>query len=190
MRGLLSSVASRTVIGRAEMALLKSLNLKVDRDPNLHCVVIDGSDREVIGKIQALFRLKDRVIALNVLLVPSLPHTLVLGVDFWTCMGDVLIYVVIVGIFLPFLLIASKLLVNSRLVLSSVPRTLGQAYFSFSASDLGCVKEVEHRIDIESKTLPIKLRNFPISPKLQEIIDREHDSMSNLRLRLGLLPSS
>ena len=149
------------------------LNFKVDRNPNLRCVIADGSDFEVVGKIQAHFRLKNRVIVLDVLFVLSLSHTSVLGVD--------------------------STETSSQFSVISEQRaemdTLVQTYFSSSASDLGCVKGVEHRIDFESKTMPIKLSNFPISPKLQEIIDRDLGRcyamvLSNLRLRLGLLPSS
>lgn len=189
MLGLLDSGASRTILGRAGMSLLKSLNLRIDRDPNLRCIVADGSNCEVVGKIQAPFQLENRVIVLDVLLVPALPHTLVLGVDFWTRMGVVPDLRSGSWHFSP--ICVDSVETSREFTVSSEQRAeiddLVQTYFSSSGSGLGCVKGVEHRIEIESEALPIKLRNFPVSPKLQEIIDRELDSM----LRAGIVePSS
>lgn len=49
-------------------------------------------------------------------------------------------------------------------------------YFEGLPNELGCTTVVSHRIEIESSP-PIKLRSYPVSPKIQEHIDAELDRM-------------
>lgn len=44
---------------------------------------------EVLGSVDLPIRLRDRMILLDVLVVPSIPHSLILGVEFWLKMGIV-----------------------------------------------------------------------------------------------------
>jgi hypothetical protein len=89
--GLLDSGASCTIFGAAGIRKLESLNLI--RNNNLggrdECRVADGRNHKIQSTVAVPLKLQDRVIVLKVACVPTLPHELILGVDFWVRMGIV-----------------------------------------------------------------------------------------------------
>lgn len=60
-------------------------------DPSVKtsCTVANGQTVNSIGIIQVSMRVRDRVKMIDVVVVPELPHVLILGSDFWIKMGIV-----------------------------------------------------------------------------------------------------
>jgi len=82
---LLDSGPSRTILGSPGWAMLNAL-CSIQPSRRVDCMVANRQTREVLGTVQLPIRLKERVILLDTLVLPDLPHVLILGVDFWTKM--------------------------------------------------------------------------------------------------------
>nr|CAI5855249.1 unnamed protein product [Callosobruchus analis] len=80
--GLLDSGASRTIIGAPSWKKLSTV-CKLLPTTGETCTVANGQSCQVLGKLPLPIQLRDRVRILDVLVVPSLPQELILGVDFW-----------------------------------------------------------------------------------------------------------
>lgn len=187
--GLLDSGASRTFLGQKGWNILKRLNLPLDENGKSVCTVANGQRAESIGKLQLPIRLRDRVRIVEVIVLPDLPHSLILGYDFWVVMG-----------------IVPDLRHNEwhfaenpdsiccldedqlQTVLDSAEKSrldeLVTKYKESMGEDIGCTNLVEHKIVVQSE--PIRQRSYRVSPVLQKIIEEEIEEM----LRLGVIEPS
>lgn len=86
--GLLDSGASRTIVGASGLAILQRLGLRLNSCETV-CTVANGQRCSSIGYVTTPFCLENRVKLIDVLVVPELPHRLILGVDFWISMDIV-----------------------------------------------------------------------------------------------------
>lgn len=55
----------------------------------MFCTVANSSPCKVLGSYNIPFRARDKVKIINILVIPSLPHCLILRFDFWKKMGIV-----------------------------------------------------------------------------------------------------
>lgn len=178
--GLLDSGASRTIVGSAGWSILKSLcTLQSCEIPQ--CTVANGQSCVVLGTVPLPISLQDRVILLDVLVVPELPFTLILGIDFWTKMR------IVPDMFsgewtfadraghdrveLAAIQSASSLSVLQREILE----TLIGEIFPPGGSKLGCTTLVE--LVIKTNSPPIKQRYYPLSKALQTEVNSELEQM-------------
>ncbi|KAF5281722.1 hypothetical protein FQR65_LT14562 [Abscondita terminalis] len=83
------SGASRTVLGGRGYDMIRKLNCFTLVKSSHKCTVANGEQCESIGTISMPIQLNDKTEYINVLVVPSLPHLLILGLDFWKIMGIV-----------------------------------------------------------------------------------------------------
>ena len=83
--GLLDSGATRTIVGLPGFQTFQRLGIKLHKQET-NCTVANGQGCTSIGFMQIPFRLLDRVRILDVLVLPELSHTLILGIDFWRSM--------------------------------------------------------------------------------------------------------
>ncbi|KAG5881440.1 hypothetical protein JTB14_030562 [Gonioctena quinquepunctata] len=82
--GLLDSGASHTILGNKGWKLLKDIGLStLDRTGVSSVTVANGDKCECLGVLHVPVRLKDSEKIIDILVVPDLSHTLILGVDFW-----------------------------------------------------------------------------------------------------------
>ncbi|KAJ8967369.1 hypothetical protein NQ317_017456 [Molorchus minor] len=81
--GLLDSGASRTILGATGYKLLKQLNLELLPSDVNTCRVANGEACLVIGRYDIPIVLEGKTVLISVLVTPQLPHTLILGMDFW-----------------------------------------------------------------------------------------------------------
>lgn len=186
--GLLDTGASRTVLGRQGLEQMTSLGLKFKPVNIPSCTVADGNQCEVTGAVDIPFKLSDRVVIMEVLVIPSIPRTLVLGVDFFRKMGVV---PDLRNNYWSFSNIEQQpeiasLVDNARLTSEQQDRlsALVARYFSDVGDKLGCTTLVKH--SIKTKAEPIKQRFYPISPALQRHVNAELDGM----LRQGIVEPS
>ena len=176
MLGLLDSGATDTIVGELGYRALLSLGLTLRPSVHRHCVVANGGSCVALGTIAVPFVLLARTCVLDVLVVPDLPHRLILGADFWRVMGVVPdlrrdVWRFSAEADLCELQVGGELTEGQRLRLDALVRE----YFASMDGTLGTVTTVEHEIVTDSP--PIRLRYYPVSPVKQQIIDEELRSL-------------
>lgn len=183
--GLLDSGASHTIIGGKGWELLKNIGLVHLESTNFKSVTVaNGNSCACIGILRTPIRLRDVEKIIDILVVPDLNQTLILGIDFWLRMGII-----------PNLgsnewkfsspdnnnCINSVEVLNPRSSLSEseveiLDRLINDT-FKKMGDILGCTNIVEHRIEVLNNTSPIKQRFYPVSPALMKHIDTELQEM-------------
>lgn len=178
-RGLLDSGASRTILGAEGFEKFKHFGLKLHPSDVKSCGVADGSQCPVIGSFSVPFCLENRVALVEVLVMPSLPHSLILGIDFWKKLGVVPDFrhghweftSCPTDVALCSLTDGSHLSSTQSRQLDSFLADL----FSQRPEMLGCTDMVSHVIKTSAE--PVKQRFYPISPALQKHVYAELDDM-------------
>jgi RNase H-like domain found in reverse transcriptase/Reverse transcriptase (RNA-dependent DNA polymerase)/Integrase zinc binding domain/Integrase core domain len=182
--GLLDSGSSRTILGRDGWSSLQSLGLRIRSYGILNVSVADGRECHVEGIVEIPMELNGVMALVDVLVVPGVKPLLVLGIDFWQKMR--IVPDLAAGIWqfssvpitsfslttMPAITSSDSLSSEERLQLDN----LISSYFERMGTRLGRTTLVEHVIDTGSAS-PIKQRYYPVSPAVQEQIDRELDKM-------------
>lgn len=185
-RGLLDTGANYTIFGKPGWDILRKSGFTLLPADIGSCRVANEEMCEVIGTVEVPFCLENRLKTLRVYIVPALPHTLVLGMDFWLSME-------IVPDFKnkswSFNNSYDSRLTNSLCSISTENKnrtlsekqllqlnTLVDNYFANMKKPLGKTSLIEHKI-ILTDPQPIKLRPYRVSPAIQEKIDKEIKSM-------------
>lgn len=176
--GLLDSGASRTILGSKGYESLKHFNLKLLPSNIQTCSVANGQSCQVIGSYNIPICVEGKVVLTNVLVMPSLPHVIILGTDFWRNMG--IVPNIREGSWcfsdLPepniAILTDNKLLEPEQ---SKELENLISDLFPEVPDRLGCTSLTEH--SIKTRAEPIKQRFYPISPALQKHVNSQLDDM-------------
>lgn len=187
--GLLDSGATRTILGNKGVGLIKELGLSIDRSKSSCCVVANGNSCRSIGMVDLPVTLRDNFHLIPALVVPDLPHVLILGADFWRIMGIV-----------PDLRRNEWCFSNEPALVNSVEQMSGQTMLTpleksrlqalidrnieLMGVSLGCTDRAEHVIVTRSP--PIKQRYYRVNPVVQKQIDQELEEM----LKLGVVEPS
>lgn len=185
---LLDSGCSKTVIGKKGWDWLSNTT-KLTLAANRSCTIANGDECQVIGTVTLPICLRDRVKIFDVLVVPTLPHFLILGVDFWTKME------IIPDLFsdewsfreqsLPDQVTAIHDMEHLNPEQRNLLESLITDTFQNMSAKLGCTSAVSHII--RTSATPIKQRHYPLSPPLQKHVNEELDRM----LKDGIIePSS
>lgn len=189
MLGLLDSGASRTIVGIPGWKILEELGLKLNKTDMLSCTVANGASCQCIGSVTAPIRLMDKIKLIDILIVPDLQHTLILGLDFWKTMEIIpnlhrnewkFDVGAINSSTADFVISKSELSPDQQRILDKFV----QEKFELMKTSLGCTHLVEHEIITDSP--PIKQRYYPVSPMVQKHIDEELQKM----LDLGVIQKS
>ena len=182
-------------MGDVGWTVLRDLGCRVQRSPEVTSVgIADGSRVDVLGVCHVPVKLLARIKIIPILVCPNLRCGLILGQDFWKLMGVV-----------PDLLrdswhfssspevmsLASSALDKSLVTvdfLSAEQRSqlekLIEIEFSSQPEGLGCTSVVKHRIEVNSA--PIRQRGYPLSPRMQRVMDEELEGM----LKNGIIERS
>lgn len=86
--GLLDSGASCSLAGKPGFDVLRKMNIHLSPESS-QCTVANDEKSIIIGRVNVPTRVRDRVRLCEIRIVPELPHTLILGADFWRGMGRV-----------------------------------------------------------------------------------------------------
>lgn len=183
MNGLLDSGANRIFLGQSGIKLIENLGIKIHKVSDINCTVANSQSMECLGYVTVPIQLLDKVQIFDIYLVPQLRHTLVLGTIFWIKMG--LVPDLRKGewyfgsdtndLNINSIQCASDLNYDQKEQLGSVI----QNYFdSIDNIKLGCCNMIKHEIKTDSP--PIKSRYYPVSPAMQELINKEVDKMLEL----------
>lgn len=176
--GLLDSGATRTIIGADGYERFKRFHLKLHPTGVRNCRIADETQYPVIGSYNVPVCVEDRMSLVEVLVMPSLPQSLILGADFWRKIG------IIPDLrhgnwqFTTSSDAALGSLTDSSHLTPEQTRRLEdflQDLFLKLPKGLGCTNLVQHVIKTEAE--PIKQRFYPISPTLQKHVFAELDDM-------------
>lgn len=189
--GLLDSGSSRTILGQDGWIRLSKLGLALKHTSSNSCTVANGQSCQVLGSVTIPIRLYDRIRLIEILVVPSLPHSLILGLDFWKKMG------IVPDLYSDVWTFRNDQDTNEDIVVSAIQskehlsdeqqkalEALVEKKFQLMGSTLGCTTMVEHKIITESE--PIRQRHYPLSPALQKQVNEDLDQM----LRDGIVEPS
>lgn len=177
--GLLDSGASRTILGKEGYEKFKNFNLELLPTTITSCMVADGTQCPVAGYYSVPFRVEGTISVVDVLVMPTLPQTLILGADFWRRLGIVPdlrhghwhFADSSVNASISSLADSSHLTPEQHRQLDDLIEEL----FTRMPERLGCTTLVEHKISTTAE--PIKQRFYPISPALQKQVYKELDDM-------------
>lgn len=185
MLGLLDSGSSSTLVSKEGADILLGLGLMLDTSQQTTCKVADGNTCATIGTIRAPVSLLNKVHLLDILLVPNLSSTLILGMDFWLGMdvipdlrNNIWHFGTGENVFVSGIQAENTLNSEQRQQLEE----LLQMKFKQMGSGLGFTTVAEHEIILEPDTRPIKQRYYPVSPVKQKIIDEELKKMLELSI--------
>lgn len=176
---LLDSGSTRTILGSHGWNMLKPF-CPINSNAPSDCIVANGQSCQGLGTTEVPIQLKDKVILLEVLVVPSLPHNLILGVDFWSKMGIVPdLYSNEWSFRSDFVDSAQISAIHSIDALSSAQRQILNTFisetFATMPAKLGCTSLVE--LVLKTDSAPIKQRYYPLSPALQKEVNTELEQM-------------
>ncbi|KAJ8930122.1 hypothetical protein NQ314_017112 [Rhamnusium bicolor] len=87
IKALLDSGATKTVVGTSGLNLLQQLGFQMIRTSPSHCTVANNQLCRIVGQFSVPIKLVDKTKVINVLVVPDVEHTFILGVNFWVEMG-------------------------------------------------------------------------------------------------------
>lgn len=177
--GLLDSGCTTTVMGKSGWNILKSI-CKLQQSSSPSCTVANGDTCEVNGFVRVPIRLRDRVRIFDVLVVPSLPHSLILGMDFWYQMG--IVPDLHSGVWTFRSTKEDRVSINALEAMEHLTKDQQNILekfidetFKTMGHGLGYTSMVEHVIKTESP--PIKQRHYPLSPTLQKYVNAELEKM-------------
>lgn len=88
LRALLDSCASRTIIGKNGLLFLEKFPTRANTVHNHYVETADGQRHLISGVVYLPISLEGKTKDLQVLVVPNLEQTLILGVDFWDGMHN------------------------------------------------------------------------------------------------------
>ena len=193
IRGLLDSGASSSIIGGPGWSVISSLGIPLNTADKTTCTVANGNTCESIGSTILPVEVEGQIKTVKMLVIPSLHHSLILGVDFWKRVGLV-----------PDLRRGSWTFSSSESQVCDTVDTVAlrsqtelgpeqscllnklvNQAFAEMGDKLGCTSLVEHYITTNAS--PIKQRYYPVSPIMQGHINTELDKL----LKEGIVePSS
>jgi hypothetical protein len=181
-RGLLDSGTSHTLLGGGGWSILERSGVRLNKTKT-QCTVANGAKCDCLGFVRAPVQLLDKVQVLDVLIVPDVPHDLILGIDFWKSMDIVPDLRQDVWRFSKDVESARVHSIQSRHALSSEQQhaleRLVQSELHHTRP-IGCTDVDQHHIELLPGTRPIKQRYYPVSPHKQKIIDEELRKMLEL----------
>lgn len=186
---LLDSGASQTILGNQGLWILNNCPAHFYRADGVFVETADAKKHKVSGFVTLPISLKGRTEYLKTLVVPSLQHSLILGIDFWECMHIVADLYNRKWYFSSnessvFCSALEGIKSEEHLAFEEIEKLqeLVDNHFKGEHSTLGRTDRVQHVIDTGNAT-PIKQRYFPVSPARQQLINEELDRM----LKLGVV---
>lgn len=171
--GLLDSGAMRSIVGSSGWKMLQPYCKLID--PKFKCITVANGDRvPIVGAIEVPVKVKDKVHIFNFLVIPQLSHTLILGTDFWDKFGIRPDMSNRVWDFSPSVC-SSETMDNLTEGQKIALGKLVEQAFHQQSGGIGCTALVEHTIETDSP--PIKQRYYPVSPIVQENINKAVDEL-------------
>lgn len=182
---LVDSGSNVSILGSSGFTLLKDLNIHIQYDSNLRVTTADGRGQDVFGYVSLPITLNGVSKTLKILVIPSLTHQLILGVDFLEFFKIKLNFKNLSYATQTSTVCAINT-IRSLSNLTSKEKTELQKviklFETIAPTDrLGLTHLISHSIDTgDSK--PIKQRQYPLSPAMQKHLNKEIDEMLKLKI--------
>lgn len=180
LTGLLDSGASRTLVGATGYDILKRVGLTL-KPLEMQCTVANGQTCVSIGYVSTPICLMNKIRIIDILVVPELPHQLILGIDFWMSMDIIPDLRQNIWHFSEH---PPSIEINSIKGESSLSPPQREALDKLIADkkqlmgiSIGRTHMVKHEIELIPGARPIKQRYYPVSPAKQHLIDQEIKKM-------------
>lgn len=178
--GLLDSGATRTISGLPGWKVWQEMGLHLTPEPS-QCKVANNQSCACIGYVQVPMTVLTKSRLINILIVPDLPHTLILGIDFWKSMDIVPNLKHDIWHFSNNPSLPEVFSIEDSDSLSNLQKKslddLVQLYMNRTRPKIGCAKLTRHIIELYPDVRPIKQRYYPVSPPKQKLINDEIDKM-------------
>ena len=187
--GLLDSGASRTIVGGPGWDILQRFGFSLIPSSITNCSLADGKGCSVLGTLLLPITVETKTKLIEVLVIPTVSQSIILGIDFWRIMGVVPDFRRGQWPFVaPSLATITADHVQSLSELSSDQQfrlySLLDEAFLRQPTGLGCTDLVQH--EIRTSAEPINQRYYPLSPTLQKQVDIELDDM----IKMGVIERS
>lgn len=186
---LLDSGATSIFANAKGYQIINSLGFELMKGDITYCKVANGVEVPCLGKVSVPITLKNKTYIFDVLVIPELRHTFVLGTEFWVKMGIIPNLRKGEWYFYKesecnelctssFSLKTAKDLNNSQL--AQLNNVVEEYFNSIENIPLGCTEVIEHKIEIQEGIAPIKQRYYRVSHFMQSKINDEIDNMLSL----------
>lgn len=87
IKGILDSGCSVTCMGADGLEILIDLGFMLSSSSTSTCRVANNQECSVLGRCTVPIEVQSRIFITDILIVPDLSHTLILGIDFWIHTG-------------------------------------------------------------------------------------------------------
>lgn len=186
-KGLLDSGANQIFINEHTFTFLRNLGVKLTPDSSISCTVANNTKLSCLGYVTIPIKLQDKVHIFDCYVLPELRHNIVLGTIFWVKMGLIpdlrrgCWYFVdnncvdTLDLQVKYTQTTDDLTLEQR---NKVKQIIDEYFETVKDIKLGCTNLIEH--EIKTNSPPIKQRYYPVSPFMQQKIDKEIDKMLEL----------
>lgn len=196
INALIDTGSNKNIIGGPLLNYLFSMSLPINYDHLINVTTADGKLQPVLGTVKLSFKLDNKPHEVECLIVPSVNHPIVLGINF--CQK--------VGLSLDFdnnyyycksliSTLSSKTVsdVDSTTKIGLTPQQnlsleqnrslekIIQNFKSLATDDLKYTPLIQHKIELTSSE-PFRQRTFPLSPYMQSHMNREVDRLLKLNI--------
>lgn len=186
---LIDTGSNSSILGLEGFSLLQKLKIPLQYEDHLHITTADGSSQSLLGFVNVNVSVENVTKRLKLLVVPSVTHSLILGMDFLQLFK-------IEANFsnLSYTMPESSLcIVNTLESFSDLTEsqkselnTVINCFATIAPEDkLGHTHLLQHEIDT-GDAKPISQRQYPLSPAMQVHLNKEIDEM----LKLGVIQPS
>lgn len=176
--GLLDSGASISCLGQNSLHRVEQLGLKMKKIyQTVHTA--DGSAQTVLGFVDVCLEFKGKSRTVRLYIIPSLKQELYLGIDFWREFGLAPTMIEEIDGVSQGAQPKQHSETKQHVLSEEQSAELESVKRGFLTSDLvglGKTSHIRHRIDVGTAA-PIKQRHHFVSPAIQQILNREVDSM-------------
>lgn len=177
---LLDTGSNVTILGQPSLFLLKKLNLSINYDISVHVTTADSQIQTVLGYVWLPITLLGVTKDMQILIIPSITQPLILGMDFINSFNLSLDFGAATFVTEPLNLSAVHV-IQSIDNLSNLQKEKLQCmidlYKTIAPTDrLGRTHVYTHSIDTKDAK-PIRQRQYPLSPAMQEILNKEVDRL-------------
>lgn len=190
--GLLDSGANRSVIGRKGWDKLSKLDIPLHQSFWRNVRVANGQTSPVLGVVEVTISFENISRVVSFVVVPDLPHEIILGMDFWRLFGvrpDVSEMNCLIRDYSPsklpsvllniytqdqvdFIDVADMVVSADKLApdqANSLESLINRFKPTLGRAELGCTTLIKHSIDT-GNAKPVRRRYHSYSPKLIEVL--------------------
>lgn len=182
---LVDTGSNSSILGSAGFSLLQKLRIPIHYESSCNITTADGSAQTLLGYIFVNLSVNDVIKRMKILVVPSVTHSLILGMDFLKMFQIEVNF----NSFKYKVMDSSVCAVNTIESFSDLTPSqkddLQRVIDCFSSiapeGRLGRTHLITHYIDT-GNSKPISQRQYPLSPAMQEHLNKEIDEMLKLKI--------